>query len=128
MSKQVITFAGAPKRAPISPGIRAGDFIFTAGQVGFEDAETGAPLEGIEAQTRQCLENVKKVLAAGGATLDDVVRVGVFLVDTKYFAKMNEVYQKYFTEDWPARTTVVAGFMIPSMLIEIECVAYSPAK
>ena len=126
MVRKVITLPDAP-RLPFSPAIRAGDYIFVSGQLGHTDAR-GGEAKGIEAQTRQCLENMKRVLAAAGASLDDVAKVTVFLHSEKDFAKMNEVYQSYFVEDRPARSTVIAGLALPSMLIEIDCIAYSPTK
>lgn len=126
MVKKVITIPGAPK-LPFSPAIRAGDYIFVSGQVGFTDAQ-GKEVKGIEAQVRQCLENIKEVLTAAGSSLNDVVKVTVFLRYENDFAKMNEVYQSYFTKDRPARSTVIAGLAHPSMLIEMECIAYSPVK
>jgi 2-iminobutanoate/2-iminopropanoate deaminase len=126
MVKKVITVPNAPK-LPFSPGIRAGDYIFVSGQAGFVDAE-GKEVKGIKAQTKLCLENIKAVLTAAGCSLDDVVKVTVFLRNQEDFAKMNEVYQSYFVKDRPARSTVVAALALPSMLIELECIAYSPAK
>lgn len=124
MAKKVITIPDAPK-LPFSPAIRAGDYIFVSGQAGFVDAK-GKEVKGIEAQTRLCLENIKRVLLAAGASLDEVVKVTVFLRNQEDFAKMNEVYQGYFVEDKPARSTVVVGLALPNMLIEMECIAYSP--
>jgi 2-iminobutanoate/2-iminopropanoate deaminase len=126
MVKKVITIPGAPK-LPFSPAIRAGDYIFVSGQVGFTDAQ-GKEIKGIEAQVRQCLENIKEVLTAAGSSLNDVVKVTVFLRNENDFAKMNEIYQSYFTKDRPARSTVITGLAHPSMLIEMECIAYSPVK
>ena len=125
MAKEVITVPNAPKR-PFSPAIKAGDYIFVSGQGGFVDAE-GREVKGIEAQTRQCLENVKQVLKAAGASLDDVVKVTVFLGDASDFARMNEVYRSYFLTDRPARSTAITGLAVPNMLLEIECVAYYPS-
>jgi len=126
MVKKVITLPDAPK-FPFSSAIRAGDYIFVSGQVGHTDAQ-GREITGVETQVKQCLENIKRVLAAAGLSLDDVVKVTVFLRNEKDFAKMNEVYQSYFTKDRPARSTVIAGLVLPSMLIEMECIAYSPTK
>jgi len=124
MAKQVINIPNAPKY-PFSPAIRAGNYIFVSGQGGFVDAE-GKEVKGIEAQTRQCLENMKQVLETADSSLGDVVKVAVFLGSVADYAKMNEVYQSYFTKDQPARSTAVTGLVIPSMLIEMECIAYSP--
>jgi len=111
---------------PFSPAIRAGDYIFVSGQGGFADPKTGKPIKGIEAQTRQCLENMKQVLETAGSSLDDVVKVTVFLGNVADFARMNAVYQSYFPKDQPARSTAVTGLVVPSMLTEMECIAYSP--
>lgn len=120
MVKRIITLPDAPK-LPFSPAIRAGDYIFVSGQLGHVDAQ-GRETKGIEAQVKQCLENMKMVLAAAGSSLDDVVKVTVFLRHEKDFPKMNEVYQGYFTKDRPTRSTVIAGLALPSMLIEMECI------
>jgi 2-iminobutanoate/2-iminopropanoate deaminase len=124
MPKQVITVPNAPKY-PFSPAIRAGDYIFVSGQGGFVDAQ-GREVKGIEAQTKQCLENMKQVLETAGSSLDDVVKVTVFLGNVADYAKMNEVYKSYFPKDQPARSTAITGLVIPNMLIEMECMAYSP--
>jgi len=124
MSKQVINILNAPKY-PFSPAIRAGDYIFVSGQGGFVDAQ-GREVKGIEAQTKQCLKNMKQVLETADSCLDDVVKVTVFLGNVADYAKMNKVYKSYFPEDLPARSTAVTGLVIPNMLIEMECIAYSP--
>jgi 2-iminobutanoate/2-iminopropanoate deaminase len=126
MVKKVITMPGALK-LPFSPAIRAGDYIFVSGQIGHIDAQ-GGEVRGIEAQVKQCLENMKRVLTAAGSSLNDVVKVTVFLRNEKDFARMNEVYQGYFAKDQPARSTVIAGLVLPSMLIEMDCIAYSPTS
>ena len=126
MVKEVIDIPNAPK-LPFSPAIRAGDYIFVSGQVGFVDAE-GRKVETIEAQTKQCLDNIKQVLEAAGSSLSDVVKVTVFLGNASDFAKMNEVYQSYFTKDRPARSTVITGLVSHRMLIEMECIAYCPSR
>ena len=125
MTKEVISVATQLAGVPISPGIKAGDYVFVSGQVGIVD-DKGKEVKGIEAQTRQCLEKVKQVLEAAGSSLSDVVKVTVFLVNVENFAKMNEVYRSYFSEDYPARATVIAGLVRPEMLVEVECIAYRP--
>ena len=126
MFKKVIDIPEAPK-LPFSPAIRAGDYIFVSGQVGSVDAG-GKKLETIEAQTRQCLEKIKQILAAAGSSLSDVVKVTVFLGNVSDFAKMNEVYQSYFTKDFPARSTAITGLVHPRILVEMECIAYCPSR
>lgn len=123
MTKEVISLPDTPQY-PFSPGIRAGDYIFVSGQGGFVDPE-GREVIGVEAQTRQCLENMKRVLEAGGSSLSEVVKVTVFLGDSNAFAEMNKVYQEYFPNNHPSRSTAITGLAIPNMLIEMDCVAYS---
>jgi 2-iminobutanoate/2-iminopropanoate deaminase len=125
MSKKIITIPDAPK-LPFSPAIKAGDYIFVSGQTGHQDRKTGEEIKGIEAQTRQCLEKMKRVLKAADSALSDVVKITVFLRNANDFVKMNEVYQGYFVEDQPARSTVVTNLVMPNMLIEVECIAYHP--
>jgi 2-iminobutanoate/2-iminopropanoate deaminase len=124
MTKEVIATAKKPG-SPLSPGIRAGEYIFVSGQIGHVDDE-GRELSGIEVQAKQCLENMKSVLDAAGASLGDVIKVTVFLTSPDDFDKMNEVYRHYFPIDQPARSTIITGLVRPSMLVEMECVAYHP--
>jgi len=124
MAKEFIIVPNTAER-PFSSAVRAGDYIFVSGSGGFVDKD-GRELKGIEAQTKQCLENIKQVLEAAGSSLSDVVKTTIFLVNTSDFTQMNEVYKKYFSKDRPARSTVVTGLVRPDMLIEIECIAYKP--
>ena len=117
----------APKPAgPYSQAVRAGDFIYVAGQGGV-DPRTGRFVEGgVEEQTRQTLKNIEAILKAAGSSLDDVVKVSVFLKDVRDFQAMNKVFAEFFKEPPPARTTVGVEFVAPEMLVEIDVVAYSP--
>jgi len=108
---------------PFSSAVRAGDFIFASGTSGTVDTQ-GKPVESLEAQTRQCLENLKKELELAGASLSDVIKVQVFLAKAEGWAKMNEVYKEFFPVDRPARTAVVTGLIRTDMLVEMECIAY----
>ena len=108
-------------KAPYSPVVRSGEHVYTAGQVGFDP--TGALVAGgVAEQTRQTLANLEACLAAAGCTLDDVVKVNVFLVDLADFEAFNEVYRAVFAEPYPARTTVQAG-LPGGIRVEIEAVA-----
>ena len=110
---------------PLSPAVRAGDFVFVSGQV-----PTGADGKvvqgGIEEQTRQVLENVKTALGLAGCSMTDVVKTFVILTDASEFAAFNRVYAEYFPTEPPARTTLEAKLMI-DIKVEIEAVAYKPA-
>ncbi|MBI3207328.1 MAG: RidA family protein [Candidatus Solibacter usitatus] len=113
-------------RGPYSPAVRAGDFIFVAGQ-GPVDSQTNQYSFGdIAHETRHTLRNIQLILEAAGASMADVVKCGVFLRDGRDFAAMNEVYAEFFGEHKPARTTVEVKFANPTMKIEIDCVAYKP--
>ena len=125
MTKREVIIMPNTADRPYSSAVRAGDFSFVSGQGGRVDAQ-GNPVEGIEAQTKQCLENMKQVLQAAGSSLSDVVKVTVFLANVDDFAKMNEVYRSYFSKDLPARSTTITGLVSSDMLIEIECIAYKP--
>jgi len=106
---------------PFSAAVRTGNLLFVSGQVGMRDGNVG---EGIEEQTRLPLENMRDVLALAGCTLQDVVKVTVFLSDMSLWPAMNEVYRRYFPKDPPARSALGAnGLALPELLIEIECVA-----
>ncbi|MBK9167049.1 MAG: RidA family protein [Bryobacterales bacterium] len=122
-----LTPPGVPTpRAPYSPAVRAGGFIFVSGQGPF-DAETQQWSFGdIGHETRVVLTNIKRILEGCGASMADVVKVGVFLKDRNDFAAMNAVYAEFFGDQKPARTTVEAQFAVPEMRVEIDCVAYKP--
>jgi 2-iminobutanoate/2-iminopropanoate deaminase len=118
----------APRpRGPYSPAVRAGDFIFVSGQGPIDPATDQMVTADIRTQTRLVLENIRRILAACGATPADVVRCSVFLADAADFPAMNEVYAEFFGEHKPARTTVEARFVAPGMKVEIDCIAYKPA-
>ncbi|RCK72868.1 MAG: Bona fide RidA/YjgF/TdcF/RutC subgroup [Ignavibacteriae bacterium] len=124
MRKKIYT-ENAP--APIGPYSQAvigsGCFVFTAGQIPI-DPQTGNLVEGdIKVQTRQVLNNLSAVLAASGATLHSVLKTTVYLADMKDFAGMNEVYNEYFSESIPARTTVEVSKLPRDAKIEIEVIA-----
>ena len=112
-------------KAPYSPVVVSGDHVFTAGQVAF-DATGAVVAEDMDAQTRQALRNVQSCLAAAGCTLEDVVKVNAYLADLGDFDAYNTVYREFFSEPFPARTTVQAG-LPPGLLVEIEAVARRPA-
>jgi 2-iminobutanoate/2-iminopropanoate deaminase len=122
-----ITPPGVPvPRGPYTPAVRAGDFIFVAGQGPIDPATNQMSYGDIRHETRLVLNNIKRILEGCGATMEDVVKCSVFLVDGKDFAAMNEIYAEFFGNAKPARTTVEAKFVSPPMKIEIDCIAYKP--
>ncbi len=124
MEKQVILADKAPQAlGPYSAGIRVGNLVFTAGQLGMA-RETGELVPGgIEAETRQALLNLQNVLESAGSSLENVVKTTVFLRDIADFAKMNGVYAEFFTEKFPARSTVQVAALPKGAAVEIEMVA-----
>ncbi|MCC8151221.1 MAG: RidA family protein, partial [Lachnospiraceae bacterium] len=114
-------------RAPAAVGpyvhaVKTGNLVFTSGQLGLIPADGSLP-EGIEAQTRQSLENIKTVLEGCGSDLDHVVKTSIFLADIADFAKVNEIYGEFFTGEVPARSCVEVANLPKGGLIEIEVVA-----
>jgi len=108
---------------PYSQGIKAGQFLFVAGQ-GPLDPKTGKMASDIETQTRQTLYNVKAIIEASGFLLSDVVKTSIFLKNGSDFQKVNDVYKTFFQNNPPTRTTVEVKFVAPNMLIEIDAIAY----
>ena len=116
-----------PKPAgPYSPGMGFERLVFVSGQGGV-DPVTSRLASDVEAQTEQCLKNVRAILEAAGSSLEHVLRCGVFLLDMNEFQTMNKVYARMFGDHRPARTTVqVAGLPGAGLLVEIDAIAYRP--
>lgn len=123
MKHAVVTDKAPAPAGPYTPGLVAGEYVFVSGQGPF-DPHTKAMPDSIEAQTAQTLENVKAILEAAGSSMADVVKVTVLLTDLAEFLQMNEVYEQYFSEPLPTRTTFGVALPRPGMRIEIDAVAY----
>ncbi|MCS7129763.1 MAG: Rid family detoxifying hydrolase, partial [Candidatus Caldarchaeum sp.] len=107
MPKQILTSDKAPKPVgPYSQAVKAGNFIFLAGQVALNPATGKIEETDVRAQTRRILENAKGLLETYGYSLSDVVKATVYLTRPEHFQEMNEVYREYFRDGPPARTTV----------------------
>ena len=113
-------------RGPYSPAVRAGGFIFVAGQGPIDAATNQMSYGDIKHETRLVLTNIRKILEGCGAGMADVVKCSVFLSDGRDFGAMNEVYAEFFSAAKPARTTVESKFADPKMKVEIDCIAYKP--
>jgi 2-iminobutanoate/2-iminopropanoate deaminase len=123
-SKQILTSEQAPKAiGPYSAGIRTGNLVFTAGQLGVDPSTGEFVSDEISAQTRQALKNLQAVLEAGGASLENVVKATVFLRDMDDFGAMNEVYAEFFTQNPPARSAVQVARLPKDAAVEIEAIA-----
>ena len=122
----VVNVAGEPEGFPFSPAIKAGGMIYLSGQVGNLPGSLDMA-EGVAAQTRQAMENIRTVLEAAGATLYDVVKCTVFLDDMEDYWPMNEVYASFWEGPPPARSAFGADGLALGALLEIECLARDPA-
>ena len=121
--KNVISTLKAPGAiGPYSQAIKAGGMVFVSGQLPI-DAATGVMADGVAAQTRQSLENIKAILSEAGLAMTDVVKTTVFLTDMSFFAEMNPVYSTYFESACPARSAVAVRELPKGALVEIECIA-----
>ena len=109
---------------PYSPGAKGGRMIFTAGQVAWNEKGVIMGQGNVRLQTRQTLKNVIAVLEEGGATIEDVLKCNVYLRYIQHFQIMNEEFARVFHDNPPARTTVEARLTDPTMLVEIEALAY----
>ena len=113
-----------PAAGPYSHVVKAGNFVFTAGQIALDPATgTVIPEKDIKSQTRRTLLNVKNVLSGAGVPLSNVVRTTVFLKNMNDFAEMNAVYGEFFPSCPPARSTVEVARLPKDVLIEIDCIA-----
>ena len=125
MDKTPITSAqGAAPAGPYSPALRWGELLFVSGQVGVDPA-TGAPVEGdFGAEVRQVLTNVRTLVEAGGSAMDKVLKATVYLTDMALFGAMNAVYEQFFPEPRPTRSTVRVG-LAKQFRVEIDLIAHT---
>lgn len=122
MKKEIRTDAAPMPIGPYSQAVRSGNLILTSGQIGIEP-ETGELAEGIEAQTRQVMENIKAILSQAGASMDDIIRCDIYLADLDDSKTVNEIYASYFRAPYPVRVTVQAASLPKGALIEIAGIA-----
>jgi 2-iminobutanoate/2-iminopropanoate deaminase len=126
MTRSIVTTDLAPAAiGPYAQAVRAGNLIFTAGQIPIDPATQQLVQGGIAEQTKQVLENLKAILEAAGSSLDRVVKATVFLKDLSDFSTMNAIYAEYleFDREAPARSTVEVSRLPKNALVEIELIA-----
>ena len=122
--KEIIATDKAPAAiGPYSQAVKVGNLLFTSGMIPIDPATNTLVEGGIEIQAERALENVKALLEASGTSLDKVVKTVVFIKDMNDFAKVNEIYAKYFTENFPARSCVEVARLPKDVLIEMEAIA-----
>ena len=124
MTKEAIKTDAAPSAiGPYSQGVRCGTQLFLSGQIAIDPRSGEVVRSSIEAETAQVLKNLSSVLAQAGATLEDVVKTTVFLKDLADFDDMNGIYSKFFTEPYPARSTIEVKGLPKGVRVEIDAVA-----
>jgi 2-iminobutanoate/2-iminopropanoate deaminase len=120
--RRVLTDQAPRPAGPYSQAIVSGTTVYVAGQGPFNPASGNIEATTFEEQATQTFENLKAIVEASGSSLASVVRVNVYLADLNNFQKMNDVYRRYFSADYPARTTI--GAQLPGgMMIEADCIA-----
>lgn len=123
-AREVLVPDKAPKAiGPYSLGIRSQGFVFASGTIGIDPASGKMVAGGVEAETRQALQNLANILESGGSSLGQVVKTTVFLLDMAEFASMNAVYAEFFPEAPPARSTVQVAALPGGAQVEIEAIA-----
>lgn len=124
MNKKIISTSGAPQAiGPYSQAVRWQNLIYTSGQISIDPATSQVVGEGIAAQTEQVMKNMHNLLTHAGSSMDQVIKTTVFLKNMSDFSGMNEVYGRYFTGNYPARSTVEVARLPKDVLVEIEAVA-----
>ena len=124
MKERIQTDKAPGAIGPYSQGMKVGDLIFFSGQIPL-DPKTGEMPAGIEAQTKQSLENVKGLLESQGLSFADVVKTTVYLDSMDDFGTMNDIYATYFVEPYPARSAVEVAKLPKGALVEVEVIAYT---
>jgi reactive intermediate/imine deaminase len=125
MPRQIITTANAPSSPLYSQGVKAGPHVFVSGMVGIDPGTGRLTGDTIQEQTRQALANCEAILAAGGASLDDVTEVGVLLTSPADFVGLNEEYERWFPADPPTRYVAKLGVDLPGILVSIRLTAFT---
>jgi reactive intermediate/imine deaminase len=123
MSKEIISTAEAPSAiGPYSQAVRVGNTIWVSGQIPLDPATKELVSGDIEAQIRRVFENLKIIVLAAGASLDEVVKVNIFLIDLSHFALVNKVMAEYFRAPYPARAAVGVAALPRGAQVEVECI------
>jgi reactive intermediate/imine deaminase len=123
MSKTIISTAAAPSAIGVySQAVRVGNTIWVSGQIPMDPQTQQLVTGDMEAQIRRCFENLQAIVLAAGATLDDVVKATVFLIDLAHFGLVNKVMAEFFREPYPARAAVGVASLPRGAQVEVECI------
>jgi len=123
MKKIISTITAPAAIGPYSQAVQIGDMLYTSGQIPLNPQTMEIESDDVAAQTKQVMENIKAVLAAADTNLESVIKCTIFLADMNDFAKVNEVYGAYFTQNPPARSCVEVARLPRDVKVEIECIA-----
>ena len=123
MTKEIISTKNAPQAiGPYSQAVKAGNLMFISGQIPWDPESGDLVSQSIEDQAKQVLENVKSICEAAGCSLDDIVKISIFLTDLSNFAIVNDMMKEYFSEPYPARATVEVSGLPLGVNVEIEAI------
>ena len=123
MAKEIISTKNAPQAiGPYSQAVKAGNLMFISGQIPLDPKTGDLVSQSIEDQAKQVLENVKSICEAAGCSLDDIVKISIFLTDLSNFAVVNDMMKEYFSEPYPARATVEVSGLPLGVNVEIEAI------
>ena len=123
MTKEIISTKNAPQAiGPYSQAVKAGNLMFISGQIPLDPETSDLVSQSIEDQAKQVLENVKSICEAAGCSLDDIVKISIFLTDLSNFAVVNDMMKEYFSEPYPARATVEVSGLPLGVNVEIEAI------
>lgn len=126
MDRQIVVPKENPPMNPTySQAVQVGSLLFTSGQIGFDRGAGRLAEGGIEAETKQCLENIRSVVEAGGSSMEDIVKMTVYIARAEDFGPMNEIYREFFEGNRPpAKTAVIVGGLAIGALVEMDAVSF----
>lgn len=122
MKKEISTNNAPAAIGPYSQAIQIGNLLFTSGQIPVNPADGTIP-DGVIAQANQALTNVKSLIEASGTSMDNVIKTTIFIANMEDFGAINEIYAKYFTKPYPARSCVEVARLPKDVLLEVEAIA-----
>ena len=124
MKKKIVHTAKAPQPiGPYSQAVAANGLLFVSGQIAINPATGAMNMDNLETETRQVMDNLSAVLESAGASFDNIVKTTIFLSDMELFAQVNEIYNSYFSGNFPARETLAVKGLPKNVNVEISAIA-----